>query len=94
MKLTPEDVHRLAALARLSFSEEEAPRMADELTRILDFVEQLREVDTAHVEPLSHVLGQTNVFRADEPESRLEREAALALAPDQDGTYFRVPKVL
>lgn len=94
MKLTSEDVHRLAALARLSFSEEEAPKMADELTQILDFVEQLREVDTDAIEPLAHVLGQTNVFRPDVPESRLVREDALAQAPDHDGTYFRVPKVL
>ena len=94
MKVTLEQVRHLASLARLDFSPEEEASLADDLTRILDYVEQLEELDITGVEPMSHVLDVFNVFREDAPISRIERSDALSNAPDADAEFFRVPKVI
>lgn len=94
MSLSRDDVQHVAQLARLSFSEEEQARMADEMSQILDYVEKLNELDTSGVPPMSHVLDVTNVYREDSIEARIDQEQALAPAPDSDGHYFRVPKVV
>lgn len=94
MALSREEVRHVAQLARLDFSDDEEQRMAEEMSQILDYVEKLDEVDTSGVPPMSHVLDVTNVFRADEIESRIDREQALELAPETDDGYFQVPKVV
>lgn len=94
MALTPEEVHYIARLARLSFSEEEVGRLAHELNDILAYVAQLDELDTTDVPPMAHVLDLHNVFRPDEVVPRLSHEAALREAPDADADFFRVPKVI
>lgn len=94
MSVSPEDVHYIADLARLRFSEEEEEEMAHQLSRVLDYMEKLDELDTDDVTPMSHVLDIKNVFRADEPDQRISREEALQNAPDADPAYFRVPKVI
>jgi aspartyl-tRNA(Asn)/glutamyl-tRNA(Gln) amidotransferase subunit C len=94
MSLSRDDVQHVAQLARLSFSEEEEARMADEMSQILDYVEKLNELDTSGVPPMSHVLDVTNVYREDDIEARIDQDQALAPAPDSDGDYFRVPKVV
>ena len=94
MSLSRDDVQHVAQLARLSFSEEEEARMADEMSQILDYVEKLNELDTSGVPPRSHVLDVTNVYREDDIEARIDQDQALAPAPDSDGDYFRVPKVV
>ncbi len=94
MSVTPDDVRHVAELARLSFSDEEEQRMADELGQILDYVETLDELDTSGVSPMSHVLDVTNVVRPDQVASRIDRADALELAPDTDGPHVRVPKVV
>lgn len=94
MAISREDVRHIAGLARLRFSEEEETRMAQEMGRILDYVEKLNELDTTGVPPMSHVLDVHNVFREDEVEERIRREDALKNAPDADNEYFRVPKVI
>lgn len=68
--------------------------MAQEMGRILDYVDKLDELDTTGVPPMSHVLDVHNVFREDAVEERIHREDALKNAPDADGDYFRVPKVI
>lgn len=68
--------------------------MAEEMGRILDYVDKLNELDTTGVPPMSHVLDIHNVFREDEVEARINREEALKNAPDADSNYFRVPKVI
>lgn len=68
--------------------------MAEELSQILDYVDKLNELDTSGVPPMSHVLDVTNVFRPDEVETRIDREQALEAAPEEDGEYVRVPKVI
>lgn len=94
MSVTRDDVRHVAELARLSFSDEEEQRMADELSQILDYVETLDELDTSGVSPMSHVLDVTNVVRPDEVRARIDRADALELAPDTDGPHVRVPKVV
>lgn len=94
MSVSREEVRHVAELARLSFSEEDEQRMADELSQILDYVDKLNELDTSGVAPMSHVLDVTNVVRPDEVHSRIDRADALELAPDTDGPHFRVPKVV
>jgi aspartyl-tRNA(Asn)/glutamyl-tRNA(Gln) amidotransferase subunit C len=98
MRVTPDDVRHIAALARLRFSADEQDRLAGELSRILDYVDQLGELDTSEVPPLAHVLsasvGAPSAVRPDRAEQRISHDEALANAPDTDGTYFRVPKVI
>ncbi len=94
MAISKEEVQHIASLARLRFSDEEEDRMADEMSSLLDYVDKLREVDTAGVPPMSHVLTEENVFREDEVEQRIKRKDALSNAPETDGTYVLVPKVI
>lgn len=94
MKVTLEQVREVAALARLRFTPEEEAKLADDLTRILDYVEQLEELDVSNVEPMSHVLDLFNVLRSDHAKTRITRNDALSNAPDADSKYFRVPKVI
>lgn len=68
--------------------------MAEEMSRILDYVDTLNELDTSGVPPMSHVLDVHSVFRDDDIESRIDRDDALKSAPDDDGAFFRVPKVI
>lgn len=94
MSVSIEEVRRIAGLARLEFSGEEEERLAREMSKILDYVELLKELDTDDVPPTSHVLDMTNVTRPDAANPRITRDEALRNGPDTDGTYFRVPKVI
>jgi aspartyl-tRNA(Asn)/glutamyl-tRNA(Gln) amidotransferase subunit C len=93
--LTPQDVLKLARLSRLRLSKEEIERFTSELSAILKYVEQLSAVDTKNLEPTSQVTGLTNVLRADEIIDYGESsEALLKNAPDRDGNYIKVKRVL
>jgi aspartyl-tRNA(Asn)/glutamyl-tRNA(Gln) amidotransferase subunit C len=94
MSVSKDDVHYIAELARLRFTDEEEENMAEQLSGVLDYMEKLDELDTEDVPPMSHVLDITNVFRDDSPEQRISREEALGNAPDADHSYFRVPRVI
>lgn len=94
MAVSRDDVRHIAGLARLRFSDEEEAQMAEEMSRILDYVNTLNELDTSGVPPMSHVLDVHSVFRDDDIESRIDRDDALQSAPDDDGAFFRVPKVI
>ena len=94
MSVTIADVEYVAALAKLSFSTEEKARLAGELNRILDYMEQLRTLDTGSVEPLAQVIGREAVLREDVPRPCLAREEVLANAPVRQGDFFGVPKAL
>ena len=94
MSISVEEVRYIAGLARLRFSEAEEQRLARQMSRILDYVEQLERLDTTGVPPMTHVLDLHNVFRKDEVQRRIPREEALAQGPEADGTYFRIPKVI
>lgn len=68
--------------------------MAEEMGRILTYMEQLNELDTADVPPMSHVFELRNVYREDVVDLRLSHERAMRSAPESDGEYFHVPKVI
>ncbi|KPJ57390.1 MAG: glutamyl-tRNA amidotransferase [Planctomycetes bacterium DG_58] len=88
------EVQHVARLARLKLSSEELNRFSSQLSKILDYIGQLNEVDTSSVEPMSHPLDLVNVFRADEVKPSLSREDALAGAPQKRDGFFLVPPVL
>lgn len=89
-----ETVRATAALARLSFDEDEARALAGDLQRILDAFRGLAEVDTEGVEPLWSPSGRRDVLREDLPVEGLPRERLLAAAPEREGDHFRVPKTV
>ena len=94
MQVDKETLSKIAHLARLEFEEGDEKEMIESLTEILSWVEQLEEVDTEGVEPLTTMSKEVNVLREDEASNRLDQENALKNAPKKDSVYFRVPKVL
>ncbi len=94
MSLTAEEVRWVAHLARLELSDAELATMTRQLGAILDYVQQLRQVDTEGVEPLAHPLPVHNVFRDDAPAPSLPVDTALANAPNRSGDFYSVPAVL
>jgi aspartyl-tRNA(Asn)/glutamyl-tRNA(Gln) amidotransferase subunit C len=86
-----EQVLHVARLARLRLTDDEVERMAGELSKILDYVETMNELDLEGVEPTSHVVDLTNVLREDVPRPSLDRETGLEQAPDATESGFRVP---
>ena len=89
------DIHHVAQLARLALSEDEAQRLGAELGDILAYVEQLNEVDTADVDPMTQVVkGRAPTWREDETTPGLSHDEALANAPVHDGESFCVPQVV
>ena len=94
MKLDKETVERVAHLARLELDEEEKEKFAEQLSDILDHAEKLNELDTSNVEPMAHVLSINNVLREDEVQESLDREEALANAPDKEKGMFKVPQIV
>lgn len=94
MEITREQVEHVAKLARLAVSEEEKVLFARQLSSILTYVETLNRVDTAQVEPTSHVIPMQNVMREDAVKPSLSRDEALANAPDSESGCFRVPKII
>lgn len=96
MKITDEDIKKLARLARIDCSEEEMQRFRGELEKILNYVESLNEIDTKGVKPCNCVLDIANAFREDEiiAEKVLDRKTFLDNSPDQVAGMIRVPPVL
>jgi aspartyl-tRNA(Asn)/glutamyl-tRNA(Gln) amidotransferase subunit C len=95
------DVERVAELANLELTPDEVTRMRRDLNAILDYVAQLSELDTASVEPMAQVAEalagsgeRLSVLRPDEVRPCLDRERVMASAPETDGVFFKVPKVI
>ncbi len=93
-KIDKAEVRKVAKLARLELSEAEVEEFASQLSAILDYVEKMNELDTTSVEPLAHCLPISNVFREDTARESLGTERTLANAPQRDGEFFKVPKIL
>lgn len=93
MSLTPEEVKHIALLSRLELDDGEVAQYTSELGKILEYVEQLQELDVENVEPLSHAIPMANVFRNDDVGESLDSETALANAPEKDEPYFLTPRV-
>jgi aspartyl-tRNA(Asn)/glutamyl-tRNA(Gln) amidotransferase subunit C len=94
VKITLAEVEHVARLARLALGADERERMRSQLDTILGYVEQLRRVDTAGVEPTAHVLPLVNVMRDDEVRPSYPADAMLANAPDPHDGQFRVPRII
>jgi aspartyl-tRNA(Asn)/glutamyl-tRNA(Gln) amidotransferase subunit C len=94
MSLTADQVRWVAHLARLTLSEAELETMTRQLSAIVEYVNQLQQVNTDGVEPLAHALPVQNVFRDDEPAPSLPVADALANAPDRRDDFYGVPAVL
>ena len=94
MKLTREEVQRVALLARLRLTPEEETQLTAELGSILGYMDKLNRLDTAQVKPFSHALEAGNALREDRVTNRPDAEALLANAPDRDATFFKVPKII
>jgi aspartyl-tRNA(Asn)/glutamyl-tRNA(Gln) amidotransferase subunit C len=94
MSLQHELVRKIGHLARLNLSPEEVDSLTRQLSAIVTYVDQLRNVDTAGIEPFAHPFDLENVFREDDPQPSLDVEIALANAPLRHGDFYRVPAVL
>jgi len=92
--ITLEQVRHVARLARLSLDDDQAARFARQLESILEYVAVIGRVDVSGVEPMAHALPIANVFRDDVVEPALSVEEVLANAPESDGPFFKVPKVI
>ncbi|WP_419743806.1 Asp-tRNA(Asn)/Glu-tRNA(Gln) amidotransferase subunit GatC [Macrococcoides bohemicum] len=93
-KVTNEQVKHVAHLARLEITEEEAAKFSSQLEAILNFADQLEEVDTENVEPTFHVLELQNVLREDVAEKSLTQEEILRNARSTESGQFKVPSIL
>lgn len=94
MQISHEDVEKVAALARLRITDDEKGLFAQQLSTILNYVEQLKAISTEGIDPTATVSAQVNVFRDDEVQPSLAADQAVVNAPDAvDGT-FRVPKII
>jgi aspartyl-tRNA(Asn)/glutamyl-tRNA(Gln) amidotransferase subunit C len=94
MSVTPEQVRHIAKLARIAMSDDEVAAMVPELNNILDWVEQLGEVNTDGVEPLATVVANRLRLRDDIVDDGGKRDDVLANAPDAQHGFFAVPKVI
>ena len=88
------EVKKVAKLSRLDLTDAEVQEFTGQLSAILEYVEKMNELDTSDVEPLAHCLSISNVFRADCVKESLGTEKTLANAPQRDGEFFKVPKIL
>ena len=88
------DIAYVARLARLSLTDEELARYGDQLQSILDYAARVQALPTEGVAPTSHPLPVVNAHRPDEVEDTLDREEVLAMAPEREGPYFKVPPFL
>ncbi|MFQ4140084.1 Asp-tRNA(Asn)/Glu-tRNA(Gln) amidotransferase subunit GatC [Nodosilinea sp. PGN35] len=89
-----EQVRKVALLARLELTPDEEEQFTEQLSGILDYVEQLKELNTDDVEPTTRAIELSNITRTDSLQPFAEREAILDCAPDREDSFFKVPKIL
>ncbi len=93
-KISADDVRKVASLARLALPEETIAAYTGQLERILDYVDHLQAVDTEGVPPTTRAVEVVNVTREDRVDPTPVREELLNLAPQREGDFFRVPRIL
>jgi len=94
MSLTVENVKKIAHLARLNFSEQELALYTPQLSRILDFVEQMNQIETSHIEPMAHPLDLSQPLREDKVTEVDQHKLFQATAPKVEADLYLVPKVI
>ncbi len=94
MKMDSQKVLGIAALARLEISPDQARVLAAQMDEILGYMDKLNELDTSNVEPMYTPVEHVSVLRADEVRSELSREEILRNAPENNGEYFVVPRIV
>jgi aspartyl-tRNA(Asn)/glutamyl-tRNA(Gln) amidotransferase subunit C len=92
--ISQQDIDYIAKLAKLEIAEDERESCREKLEAIFGYMQQLRQIDTEGVPITTHVLDLQNVFREDIPGETLPTEAALANAPESEGPYFKVPRIM
>jgi aspartyl-tRNA(Asn)/glutamyl-tRNA(Gln) amidotransferase subunit C len=93
-KIDQEQVRKVAKLSRLELTEAEVEEFTSQLSAIIDYFEKMNKLNTNDVEPLAHCLPISNIFREDRAKESLGTEKTLANAPQTDGEFFKVPKIL
>jgi aspartyl-tRNA(Asn)/glutamyl-tRNA(Gln) amidotransferase subunit C len=91
--ISREEVEHVARLSRLHFDEDEFARLQPELGKIIDYVQQLAELDLSGLEATSHAMALKNVLRSDEPRDGLGHDDAMANGPDVERGQFVVPRI-
>jgi aspartyl-tRNA(Asn)/glutamyl-tRNA(Gln) amidotransferase subunit C len=94
MTISEKDVEHVARLARLEIAPEEKKKFTGQLAKILDHAAQLNELDTAAIQPTAHAVPLANVMREDKVVPWTDKESLLRQAPDRNGDFFVVPRIL
>ena len=94
IKITKNEVKKVAHLARLELNEDEINKHAEQLEKILEYIKQLEKIDTLDVPSTTRAIEVINVFRKDEKKNYDSPEELLDLGPSKEDKYFKVPKIL
>jgi len=94
VKINKEVIAKLSSLSKLKFNKEETELISEDLSKMVNFINQLNELETDGIEPLIHMNEEINNWREDKVGEVLSQEKALTNSPVQDSTYFKIPKVL
>ena len=94
MKINQNVISKLARLSKLKFNEDEMKLISNDLSKMLEFINQLQDLDTEGIDPLIHVNEEINNWREDQVQGMISQKEALSNSPVKDGTYFKLPKVL
>jgi len=94
IKITKNEVKKVAHLARLELNEDEINNHAEQLEKILEYIKQLEKIDTNDVPGTTRAIEVTNVFRKDEKKNYDSTDELLELGPSKEDKYFKVPKIL
>ncbi len=93
-RITDETMEYVEILAKLELTKEERAQAKADMSRMLDYIDQLNELDTSRVEPMTHIFPVNNVFREDEEKDEWNRDEILENAPKQKDGFFQVPKTV
>ena len=93
-RITDETMEYVEILAKLELTKEERAQAKADMSRMLDYIDQLNELDTSGVEPMTHIFPVNNVFREDEEKDEWNRDEILENAPKQKDGFFQVPKTV
>ena len=93
-RISKEDVSKVAQLAKLKLNEEQIDNHANQIEKILDYINQLEKIDTTNVSCTTRAIEVINNFRSDSKETYKNRDDILNLAPEREGDFFKVPKII